>query len=69
MTGDTLRRNSRAVLILLVLTGVLAWIAAAITYYRRGEVEWTAIFAGLFVLALAASARRGRGAGSQHRMP
>lgn len=35
---------------------LLTWTAAAIAYARKGEVEWSSIAIGFFMLALAVNA-------------
>ena len=47
----------RITFILALVAAALAWSAAGVAYYRRGEVDWMPIAAGLFMLALALSAR------------
>ena len=59
MTRDT----RRITFILALVAAALAWGAAGIRYYRSGEIDWVPIAAGLFMLALALSARRSAGSG------
>ena len=53
-------RSNRIAFILGVVAALLAWTAVAIRYFRSGEVEWTALAAGAFILSFALYAR-GRG--------
>jgi len=50
-------KSNRIAIVLAVLAAVLAWTAAAVRYFRAGEIDWTPIAAGLFLLALAFSLR------------
>jgi hypothetical protein len=47
----------RLTFILALVAAALAWSAAGIRYYRSGDVDWMPLAAGLFMLALAISAR------------
>ncbi len=51
------RDTRRITFVLALVAAALAWSAAGIGYYRRGEIDWMPIAAGLFMLALALSAR------------
>lgn len=40
-----------------LITGALAWTAAAITYFRSGAIKWELIAAGVFVAAMSFAGR------------
>ena len=55
----------RITFILALIAAALAWSAAGVRYYRSGDVDWMPIAAGLFMLALALSARRHAASGDR----
>jgi len=56
----TREKSARLTMILSIVAAVLAFAAAVITFVRSGEIKWTLIAAGLFVLTFAISTK-GRG--------
>lgn len=54
MTPD---RAARLTLILALIAAALALTAAAVGYFRSGELRWSLVAAGLFLLAFGLGAR------------
>ena len=55
-------KSNQIAFILAIVAALLAWTAAAVRYFRSGEIDWTPLAAGLFLLALAFSLRGRSGA-------
>jgi len=49
--------SARLTLILSIVAALLAFAAAVIVFVRSGQIKWTLIAAGLFILTFAVSAK------------